>query len=105
MQNALDIRLSNWFLHCICLPCLEFLDPERRLQLDWDKRRNIIIGMARGILYLHQDSQYRIVHRDLKAANILLDGDMNPKIADFGMARLFTVDQTHGATNKLVGTL
>ncbi|XWS40612.1 hypothetical protein CRYUN_Cryun17cG0010700 [Craigia yunnanensis] len=70
----------------------------------WDKRHNIITGIARGILYLHEDSQYRIVHRDLKAANILLDEAMNSEIADFGMARLFSVDQTHDATSKPVGT-
>ncbi|XVF57845.1 hypothetical protein PTKIN_Ptkin07bG0015200 [Pterospermum kingtungense] len=79
-------------------------NPVRRSELDWDKRHNIITGIARGILYLHEDSQYRIVHRDLKAGNILLDETMNPKIADFGMARLFSVDQTHGATSKPVGT-
>uniref|UniRef100_A0A2P2MVA1 Protein kinase domain-containing protein n=1 Tax=Rhizophora mucronata TaxID=61149 RepID=A0A2P2MVA1_RHIMU len=79
-------------------------DPEKQEQLDWSRRYKIIGGIARGILYLHEDSQLRIIHRDLKASNILLDTNMNPKISDFGMARIFGVDQTQGNTKKIVGT-
>ncbi|XVE87852.1 hypothetical protein DITRI_Ditri19aG0021500 [Diplodiscus trichospermus] len=79
-------------------------DPVKRLLLNWEKRYKIIEGIAKGLLYLHQDSQYRIIHRDLKAGNILLDAKMNPKISDFGMAKLFPVDQTQADTSKIVGT-
>ena len=83
---------------------LKFVDPEKQGLLDWSKRYRIIGGIARGILYLHEDSRLRVIHRDLKASNILLDGDMNAKVSDFGMARIFGVDQTQGSTNRIVGT-
>ncbi|KAK4390094.1 Cysteine-rich receptor-like protein kinase [Sesamum angolense] len=79
-------------------------DPIKASILDWDKRYKIIQGISRGLLYLHEDSMLRIIHRDLKASNILLDEKMNPKISDFGMARLLVVDQTQDTTNRIVGT-
>jgi len=77
---------------------------KREQQLSWEQRYKIINGIARGLQYLHEDSQLKVVHRDLKASNILLDVEMNPKISDFGLARIFSRDQTQAITSRVVGT-
>ena len=82
-----------------------WLDAKKRVQLDWAKRFHIILGIARGLLYLHRDSCLRVIHRDLKASNILLDDHMNPKISDFGLARTFRLTQELANTHRVVGTL
>ncbi|CAL5209771.1 unnamed protein product [Lathyrus oleraceus] len=79
-------------------------DPIKRANLNWERRFKIIKDIARGLLYLHEDSRLQIVHRDLKTSNILLDDEMNPKITDFGIARLFAAKQTHGMTSTIIGT-
>ncbi|KAF8025536.1 hypothetical protein BT93_F2388 [Corymbia citriodora subsp. variegata] len=80
-------------------------DLKKKAQLNWGKRFQIIEGIARGLLYLHRDSCLRVIHRDLKVSNILLDEKMNPKISDFGLARMFEGTQVLVNTHKIVGTL
>lgn len=80
------------------------IDPVRKIQLDWGTRYKIIEGIAQGLLYLHEDSRVKVIHCDLKASNILLDGNMNPKISDFGLAKLFGIDEAQGKTSRISGT-
>ena len=69
-----------------------FADSKSKLKLDWEARFNICLGIARGLLYLHEHPRLKMVHRDIKSSNILLDGDLKPKISDFGLASLYTED-------------
>ncbi|XP_059660867.1 G-type lectin S-receptor-like serine/threonine-protein kinase At4g27290 [Cornus florida] len=79
-------------------------DQNRRLELPWQKRFEIAMAISRGLLYLHQDSRLRIIHRDLKASNILLDEELSPKISDFGIARSFGTNQIEAKTKRVIGT-
>ncbi|KAG2579210.1 hypothetical protein PVAP13_6NG248500 [Panicum virgatum] len=79
-------------------------DETRRTLLNWDRRLVIIEGIAQGLLYLHKHSRLRVIHRDVKASNILLDSEMNPKISDFGLAKMFSSNDIEGNTQRVVGT-
>ena len=89
--------LLNFFIN-------NFVDVHSEKLLSWFECHKIIGGTARGILYLHEYSRLKVIHRDLKPSNVLLDENMNPKISDFGLARIVEIDKQQGSTNKIVGT-
>lgn len=90
---------------CIIFPWVFNFPGKKGLRpLSWDNRYRIILGIAEGLAYLHEEAKPRIIHRDIKLSNIMLDHDMKPKIADFGLVRLFPEDITHLST-AIAGTL
>lgn len=103
--NLLSFCITNVESQGVLLISIIFCaDNEARSVLNWQKRFDIIMGIARGLLYLHQDSRLNIIHRDLKTSNILLDAELNPKISDFGIARTFVGEQNETRTKRVVGT-
>ncbi|XVF79036.1 hypothetical protein PTKIN_Ptkin14bG0187300 [Pterospermum kingtungense] len=98
-----QLLLIYEYLENNSLACALFGPEEVRLTLDWPTRRKICIGIARGLAYLHEESRLKIVHRDIKATNVLLDKNLNAKISDFGLAKLDEEDNTHIST-RIAGT-
>ncbi|KAI3987666.1 hypothetical protein MKX01_028400 [Papaver californicum] len=98
-----QLLLVYEYLENNCLARALFGEEEVQLKLDWPTRQKICVGIARGLTYLHEESRLKIVHRDIKGTNVLLDKDLNPKISDFGLAKLDEEDDTHIST-RIAGT-
>lgn len=90
----------DWFSFCLTTG----KNATCKLKLNWPTRQKICLGIARGLAYLHEESRIKIVHRDIKTSNVLLDKDLNAKISDFGLAKLNEDDKTHIST-RIAGTM
>ncbi|KAK4253943.1 hypothetical protein QN277_009386 [Acacia crassicarpa] len=102
IQQAERILIYE-YMHNKSLDAILF-DSIKKKELDWQKRLKIIEGISRGLLYLHRDSRIKIIHRDLKVSNILLDEELNPKISDFGLAKIFRSNEDQANTRRVAGT-
>jgi serine/threonine protein kinase len=96
------VIINFYIQHICCFKCSS--DKTRRALLNWHRRLQIIKGTAEGLVYMHKHSLLRIIHGDLKPNNLLLDDDMNPKISDFGSARILSSDVAEEQTSMVVGT-
>ncbi|CAK9151735.1 unnamed protein product [Ilex paraguariensis] len=102
--HFIHVKNDLWVL-ALSLLIFSFLGrEEQRLNLDWPTRKKICLGIARGLAYLHEESRLKIVHRDIKATNVLLDKYLNAKISDFGLAKLDEEENTHIST-RIAGTM
>ncbi|KAL7216157.1 hypothetical protein ACSBR1_028162 [Camellia fascicularis] len=103
-EVGLDLFISSDF-HFSITDCDNFsLDPSKQANLDWSNLFQVIEGIGQGLICCHKYSRLKVIHRDLKASNILLDEALNPKISDFGTARSFRINQTDANTRRVVGT-
>lgn len=102
--NVISIMLNSEVLYLMFLSPIIVGREEQRLHLDWKTRKKICMGIARGLAYLHEESRLKIVHRDIKATNVLLDKDLNAKISDFGLAKLDEEENSHIST-RIAGTM
>uniref|UniRef100_A0A2N9ICP4 non-specific serine/threonine protein kinase n=1 Tax=Fagus sylvatica TaxID=28930 RepID=A0A2N9ICP4_FAGSY len=99
-----NTALKQWFQSLLHSLDYHFGPMDGRLKLDWSARLKICVGIARGLAFLHEESTLKIVHRDIKSTNVLLDKDLNPKISDFGLAKLDEEENTHIST-RIAGTM
>ena len=105
IYNLVHVECLNYLIYCCLISMTNVNEAQEKcqLKLDWSTRQRICVGIAKGLAYLHGESRLKIVHRDIKATNVLLDKNLNPKISDFGLAKLDEEGYTH-ITTRIAGT-